>query len=200
MTKRFPERNHNRLAAGACERHLQVYAVINLSAKLSELIRNRVHHLPPHIGKKYASISRNDFGIAQVQKLAGDDDAAAARLCLDLNIDLKWIRAIEHLSCVGACRSSSFENGLQKTVEENFDPAVRSFSLARQRGSHKSCFGKSDDVLWRLVILFRSRRLPNSLPQRNRFHTAFAALLQMFLHQLFLVSGNDLVHEVDPLL
>src|SRR5712692_10652255 len=154
MTKRFPERNHNRLAAGACERHLQVYAVINLSAKLSELIRNRVHHLPPHIGKKYASISRNDFGIAQVQKLAGDDDASTARLCLDLNIDLKWIRAIEHLSCVGACRSSSFENGLQKTVEENFDPAARSPFLTCQLGSRECRLGKPDGVLWWPVIRF----------------------------------------------
>ena len=59
-------------------------------------------HLPAHIRKKYASIPGNDFRIAQVQELAGNDDAAAARLGLNLHIDLKWVRAIEHLSRSGA--------------------------------------------------------------------------------------------------
>src|SRR6266849_3206724 len=200
MTKRFPEGNYNRVPTGACKRHLQVPAVLNLSAKLSELIRDRLHHLPSHVGKKNAGISRNDFRIAQVQKLASYDEPAAARLCLNLNIDLKWVCAIEHLHCANTCRSSSFENGLQKTVEENFDPGARSLSLTCQTGSCECRLGKPYGVFWRLVVLFRSCRLPNSLPHRNGFRAAFAALLQMFLHQLFVVSGNDLVHKVNPLL
>src|SRR3981189_1359686 len=102
MTKRFPERNHDRLAAGPGKRHLQVAAVVNLSAKFTELIRDCMDYLPSHIGEKYAGVLGNDFWIAQIQKLARHDDAVAPRLCFQVDIDLKGICAIEHLPCGGA--------------------------------------------------------------------------------------------------
>src|ERR1700687_6347125 len=185
-TERIPERNHDWRAAGACERHLQVPAVFNLSAKLAKLICDGIYDLSPHVGKSDAGILANDSRAAQVQELAGNHDAVSAVLGLHLNINLKWVRAIKHLPRAGACRSSSFEKRLQKAVEENSDATARPLFLTRQRDSCKRCLGESDGVLGRLVIRFRSRRLTNFLPQRNCFHTAFAALLQVVLHQLFL--------------
>src|SRR5258705_13883210 len=97
MTKRFPQRNDDGLAAGLGKRQLQVAAVFNLSAEFAELIRNGVDHVPSHIGEKYARVRRYDSRIAHIQKLARHDDAVAARLYFQLDIDLKRIRAIEHL-------------------------------------------------------------------------------------------------------
>src|SRR5260370_42360442 len=51
-----------------------------------------------------------------------------------------------------------------------------------------------------VVILFRSRRLPNSLPQRNRFVAAFASLPQVSLHQLLLVGADSLINRINPIL
>src|SRR6266446_807809 len=198
-TERIPERNHNWRATGACEGHLQVSAVFNLSAELAKLICDGIYDLSPHVGKSDAGILSNDSRTAQVQELASNHDAVSAVLRLHLNIDLKGVRAIKHLPRASACRSSSFEKWLQKTVEENFDTAARSLLLTRQRGSCKRCLGESDGVLGRLVIRFRSRRLANLLPQRNCFHTTFAALLQVLLHQMFLAGAYGLIHEIDPL-
>ena len=198
-TERIPERNHNWRATGACEGHLQVSAVFNLSAELAKLICDRIYDLSLHVGKSDAGILPNDSRAAQVQELAGNHDAISAVLGLHLNIDLKWVRAIKHLPRASAPRSSSFEKRLQKTVEENFDAAARSLFLTRQHGSYKRRLGDSDDVLGRLVIRFRSRRLANLLPQRNCFQTAFAAVLQVFVHQLFLAGAHGLIHEIDPL-
>src|SRR5229473_3504795 len=135
-TECIPERNHDGLASRACEGHLQVSAVLELSAELAKLIGDSVYDLTLHVR---------------------ENDAVPAGLGLQLNIDLKWVRAIKHLPCDSACRSSSFENRLQKTVEENFDAAACSLSLTRQIGSCKRCLGDSDGVLGRLVICFRSR-------------------------------------------
>src|ERR1700674_1584526 len=198
-TERIPERNHDWWAAGACERHLQVSAVFNLSAKLAKLICDGIYDLSPHVGKYDAGILANNSRTAQVQELAGNHDAVSTVLGLHLDIDLTWVRAIKHLPRASACRSSSFEKRLQKTVEENFDAAARSLFLTRQRGSCKRCLGKSDGILGRLVIRFRSRRLANFLPQRDCFHTTFAALLQVLLHQLFLAGAHGPIHEIDPL-
>src|ERR1700674_101718 len=198
-TERIPERNHDWRATGACERHLQVSAVFNLSTKLAKLICDGIYDLSPHVGKTDAGILANDSRSAQVQELAGNHDAVSAVLGLHLNIDLKWVRAIKHLPRASACRASSFEKRLQKTVKENFDAAACSLFLSRQRGPCKRCLGESDGVLGRLVIHFRSRRLANFLPQRNCFHTAFAALLQVLLHQLSLAGAHGLIHEIDPL-
>ena len=161
----FPERDHNRLAAGADKRQLEVAAVFNLSAKFAELIRSRIDHVPSHIGEKYASVRRYDSGIAQIQELAGHDDAVAARLYFQLQIDLKRIRAIEHLPCDRASGACPFENGLQKTVEEDLDPAARSLSLAHQTGVGEHRFRKPDAVFRRLVVPFRGGGLTNLLPQ-----------------------------------
>src|SRR6267143_231145 len=165
MTKRFPERDHNRRRAGTSKRQLQVAAVINLSAKFTEFVRNCMDHLPSHIGEKYASVWRNDFGIAQIQELARHDDAVAARLSFQVDIDLKGICAIEHLPCVGASRAGPFENGLQKTVEEDLDPAARSLSLTPQTGTGEHRFRKPDAVFRRKVVPFRGGGLTNLLPQ-----------------------------------
>src|SRR5882762_6517225 len=151
MTKRFPERNHNRRRAGAGKRQLQVAAVINLSAKFTEFVRNCMDHLPSHIGEKYASVWRNDFGIAQIQQLARYHDAVAARLCFQVDIDLKGICPIEHLPCGGGSGSGPFENGLQKTVEQDLDPATRSLSLTFQTGACERRFYDPDTVLRRTV-------------------------------------------------
>src|SRR5260370_1030332 len=129
--------------------------------------------LSSHMGEDDVGVLANDSRTADVEELAGDHDLIAARPGLHLNVDLKWVRSIEHLPCASTCRSSSFENRLQKTVEENFDTAARSLSLTRQPGPCKCCLGDSDGALRRLVIRFRSRRLPNSLPQRNRFGKEF---------------------------
>src|SRR5882672_2865281 len=200
MTKRFPERNHNRRAAGACKSQLQVAAVINLSAKFTELIGNCMNHLPAHIGKKYTSVPRNDVGTAQIQELACHQDAVAARLSFQVDIDLKGICAIEHLPCGGASGAGPFENGLQKTVEEDLDPAARSLSLIFQTGACERRLRKPNAILWRLVVPFRGGGLTNLLPHGDCLHAAFAALLQVFLHQRFLAGGHDLVHKIDPLL
>src|SRR5713101_8606106 len=197
--ERIPKRNHDWRATGACEGHLQVSAVFNLSTKLAKLICDRIYDLSAHVGKSDAGILANDSRTAQVQELAGNHDAISAVLGLDLNIDLKGVRAIKHLPRASARRSSSFEKRLEKTVEENFDAAFRTLLLTSQRGPRKRCLGKSDGVLGRLVICFRSRRLANSLPQRNCFHTAFTALLQVLLHQMFLAGAHGLIHEIDPL-
>src|SRR5712692_8765242 len=165
MTKRFPERNHNGRAAGACKRQLQVAAVINLSAKFTELIGNCMDQLPSHIGKKYASVPRNDVGIAQIQELACHQDAVAARLCFQVDIDLKRIRAIEHLPCGGASGAGPFENGLQKTVEEDLDPAARSLSLIFQTGACEGRLRKPNAILRRLVVPFGGGGLTNFLPR-----------------------------------
>jgi len=156
-TECIPERNHDGLASRACEGHLQVSAVLELSAELAKLIGDSVYDLTLHVRENDASVAPDDPWIAQVEELAGDHDAVPAGLGLQLNIDLKWVRAIKHLPCDSACRSSSFENRLQKTVEENFDAAACSLSLTRQIGSCKRCLGDSDGVLGRLVICFRSR-------------------------------------------
>src|SRR6266478_7512416 len=197
--ERIPERNHDWRAAGACERHLQVSAVFNLSAELAKLICDGIYDLSSHVGKSDAGILANNSWTAQVQELAGNHDAISAVLGLHLNIDLKGVRAIKHLPRASACRSSTLEKRLQKTVEENFDAAFRSLLLTRQRGPCKRCLGKSDGVLGRLVICFRSRRLANFLPQRNCFHAALTVLLQVLLHQMFLPGAHGLIHEIDPL-
>src|ERR1700720_318117 len=114
----IPKRNHDWGATGACERHLQVSAVFNLSAELAKLICDRIYDLSPHVGKSDAGILSNDSRAAQVQELAGNHDEVSAVLGLHLNIDLKWVRAIKHLPRASARRSSSFEEWLQKTVEE----------------------------------------------------------------------------------
>ena len=157
MTKRFPERNHNGRATGACKSKLQVAAVINFPAKFTELIGHGMDHLPSHIGKNYASVRRYDSGIAQIEELAGHNDAAAARLGFQLEIDLKRICAIEHLPCGGGRGSGPFENGLQKTVEEDLDPAARSLSLTQQTGAGEYRFRKPDAVCRRLVVPFHDR-------------------------------------------
>src|SRR6267142_6369264 len=167
MTKRIPERNHDGLAAGAGKRQLEVAAVFNLSAKFAELIRNGMDHVPSHVGEKYASVRRYDCGIAQIQELARHYNAVAARLYFQLDIDLKRIRAIEHLPCDGASRAGPFENGLQKTVEEDLDPAARSLSFTHQTASGERRFRKPDAIFRGLIIPFRSCRLTNFLPQRN---------------------------------
>src|SRR5260370_34810507 len=107
-----------------------------------------------HVGKNDADVGPHNPWIAQVQELAGDHDPVPAVLGLHLNIDLKWVRAIKHLSCASACRSSSFENRLQKTVAENFDAAASSLSLTRQRSSRQRtsrqrCLGDSLSALRR---------------------------------------------------
>ena len=95
--ERIPKRNHDWRATGACEGHLQVSAVFNLSAKLAKLICDGIYDLSPHIGKSDAGILANDSRAAQVQELAGNHDAISAVLGLHLNINLKWVRAIKHL-------------------------------------------------------------------------------------------------------
>jgi len=152
--ERIPKRNHDCRATGACEGHLQVSAVFNLSTKLAKLICDGIYDLSPHIGKSDAGILANDSRTAQVQELAGNHDAVSAVLGLYLNIDLKWVRAIKHLPCASAYRSGSFESRLKKAVEEKFDAAARSLVLTRQRGSCKRCLGESDGALGRLVIRF----------------------------------------------
>src|SRR5260370_10573518 len=126
-------------------------------------------------------------------------DGDPALLGLPLTTHLKWVRGIKDLSGASACRSSSFENRLQKTVEENFDAAACSLSLTRQLSTCKRCLGDSYGAFGRLVTRFRSRQLANSLPQRNCFHAAFAALLQVSLQQLFLLCVHSLIHEIAPL-
>src|SRR6266446_5624371 len=156
--------------------------------------------MSPHIRKNDAGVATDNSRIAHVEKLASDHDTVPAWLGLHLNIDLKGVRAIEHLPRADTCRSSSFENGLQKTVEENLDAAARSLSLTCQPDSCEGCLGDSDRVLRRLVNRFRSRGLPNSLPQRNCFRTAFAALFQVLLHQILLAGVNSPIHKIDPML
>src|SRR6266513_2694430 len=197
ITKRIPERNHDWRADGVCERHLQVSAVLNLSTKLAKLIGHGIHDFSAHVGKSDARAFVKDSRIAQVQELPSNHDEVPASRRLHLNINLKWVRAIKHLPCASACRSSSFESRLKKAVEEKFD-AARSLSLTRQPGFRKRGLGESHGVLRRLVVRFRSRRFPNFLPQRNCLSTAFAALLEVALHQLLLVGFHSLIHEIDP--
>src|SRR6267142_478722 len=147
-----------------------------------------------------AGLSPGNAGIAQVQQLAGDHDAVAIRLGFHLNVNLKGVCSIKHLSGASTDRSSSFEKRLQKTVEENFDAAACSLSLNRQSGSCEGCLSDSDGIQLRLVNRFQSRVLPNSLPQRNGFLTAFTTLVQVLLHQTLLVHSHSLIHEIDPIL
>src|SRR5438477_8313590 len=152
-TKRIPERNHDWPAAGVCEGHLQVSAVLNLSTKLAKLIGHGIHNFSAHVGKSDFRALVKDSRIAQVQELPGNHDAVPASRGLHLNINLKWVRAIKHLPCASACRSSSFESRLKKAVEEKFD-AARSLSLTRQPGFRKRGLGESLCVLWCLVVRF----------------------------------------------
>src|ERR1700730_13101561 len=96
-TERIPERNHDWWAAGACERHLQVSAVFNLSAELAKLICDGIYDLSPHVGKSDAGILAKNSRGSQFQELAGNYDEVSAELGLHLNIDLKRVRAIKHL-------------------------------------------------------------------------------------------------------
>src|SRR6266853_1737489 len=77
-TERIPERNHDWRVAGACERHLQVSAVFNLSAELAKLICDGIYDLSSHVGKSDAGILANNSWTAQVQELAGDHDEVSA--------------------------------------------------------------------------------------------------------------------------
>src|SRR5436309_6576874 len=169
-------------------------------AELAKLIGEGMHHVFLQIRENDAGVAPDDFGIAPVANLAGDHDAVLAWLGLDLDIDLKRVGAIKHLPGTRTCRSSSFENGLQKTVKENLDAAARSLSLICQSGSCKGRLGDSDRVLRRLVIRFRSRGLPYPFPQGNCLGTTLAALLQVLFHQLSFADVNGLIHKIDPIL
>src|SRR5260370_21265215 len=95
-----------------------------------------MHDLSPHVGENDAGALADDSRTAHIQELAGDHDAVTARPGLHLNVDLKWVRSIEHLSRASTCRSSSFQNRLQKTVEENSDAPAPSLSFTRQPASY----------------------------------------------------------------
>src|SRR2546429_9982218 len=95
--ERIPKRNHDWRATGACEGHLQVSAVFNLSAKLAKLICDGIYDLSPHVGKNDAGILANDSRAAQVQELAGNHDWISPVLGLHLSLNLNWVRRITHL-------------------------------------------------------------------------------------------------------
>src|SRR5207249_12221553 len=124
--------------------------------------------MSPHVRKNDAGVATDNSRIGHVEKLAGDHDAVPTGLGFQLNVDLKWVRAREHLPCPSTCGSSSFEFRLEKTVEENLDAAAGSRSLIRQPRSCKGGLGASDRLLRRPITRFRARGLADSLPVRNR--------------------------------
>jgi len=62
-TERIPERNHDWLAAGSCEGHLQVTAVLNLSAELAKLIGDGAHDVSLHVGENEAGVEARGLGL-----------------------------------------------------------------------------------------------------------------------------------------
>src|SRR5437762_3655162 len=123
--------------------------------------------MSPHVRKNDAGVATDNSRIGHVEKLAGDHDAVPTGLGFHLNVDLKWVRAIEHLPCPSTCGSSSFEYRLEKTVEENLDAAAGSLSLIRQLRSCKGCLGDSDRLLRRPITRFRGCGLPDSLDRKS---------------------------------
>src|SRR6266849_1649568 len=65
-TECIPERNHDGLASRACEGHLQVSAVLELSAELAKLIGDSVYDLTLHVRENDASVAPDDPWIAQL--------------------------------------------------------------------------------------------------------------------------------------
>src|SRR5439155_1751637 len=82
--------------------------------------------MSPHVRKNDAGVATDNSRIGHVEKLAGDHDAVPTGLGFHLNVDLKWVRAIEHLPRPSTCGSSSFEYRLEQAVEENLDAAAGS--------------------------------------------------------------------------
>src|SRR5215472_13624446 len=97
VAKRVAKCNHDGLAVRACKRDLQVAAVFNLTKKLAVLVAKRMHHVTAQIRKSYAHILAGNSRITQVQELPGNHEIVAAGFGFDLQVNLKRVRAIEHL-------------------------------------------------------------------------------------------------------
>src|SRR5205085_8723826 len=198
--ERIAQRNHNGLATRTCKRHLQVSAVLNLARKFAVLIAHRMRHMTPQIRKRDVHVLPGNSRIAQVQELAGNQQIAAPGLRFNLQVNLKWVRAIEHLPGIDSRRPGPCGSGLQKAVEEDRDAAPGFLSLATQPRGRKSCLSDPQGRGRRLITRFRRRELLYALPQRNRFPAAFAPLFQVVSHFLPTPGRNRLIYKIDPLL
>jgi hypothetical protein len=116
MAERIAHGNHDGLSRRALKRHLQVTAVLDFAGELSMLIADCMHNMAAHVGERNGYILSDHSRIAQIQQLAGDHEMSAAGLGLNLQVDLKWVRAVEHLSGAASRRAGSFDNRAPSTT------------------------------------------------------------------------------------
>src|SRR5580700_6909497 len=102
--------------------------------------------------------------MAEIEQLASDDQAVAARIGLDLNVDLIWVSSIKHLSCSYYDRTSSGDGWLQEAVEQDVDDASGLFFWLRHACCGERCFGKAHSTGWRLIAVFCGCRSADLLP------------------------------------
>src|SRR5882672_3304321 len=121
MAKGIPKRDQDGLIVRSRDHQLQVTAGFNRFAELPILICHRLNDAAAQVGKHDWNVAPHNLRARKIQQLSGDDDAPAAGLNFELQINLKRIRAIEHLSNSWTRGSGAVEHRLQKTIEQHLN-------------------------------------------------------------------------------
>src|ERR1700704_1841824 len=139
MAEGIPKRDYDGLIVRPRDHQLQVTVGFNSFAELPKLICHRLNDSATQVGKHNRHVAAHDLRVRKIQKLSGDHDAPAAGLNFELQINLKRIRAIEHLSHSCARRASALEHRVQKTIEQHFKQVAGSFQLLCQKRTAEGC-------------------------------------------------------------
>ena len=77
LAKHITQRDRDWLVVVPLEHKLQVAAVRNFFAKLSESVCGRLDYLSAHVGNQDRYLTPHTVGMTQIQQLSGDYDALA---------------------------------------------------------------------------------------------------------------------------